>query len=143
MTRKDLVFNIYSFIRMADMFIATKLKYFQEIMWLYLFDVPEIELVEGFSNDFMPVLAKPFFKGFKVSTKRVRRQEDTAGVGIILKRKMQTSGFEAQNFEDLDMMTKTLLQYCMLYNSEMSETDWESIDQGIEIDFINVNKKII
>mmetsp|Transcript_28364 Transcript_28364/g.28048 ORF Transcript_28364/g.28048 Transcript_28364/m.28048 type:complete len:141 (-) Transcript_28364:61-483(-) len=88
--QRNRLFSIFSILRLVDMFLATKLLQFQEIMCLYLFDVPEIELTEGVSNDFMPLLVKPFIKGFKAVAKRVRRAEDTAGVGIVLSRKMQT-----------------------------------------------------
>ncbi|CAG9318376.1 unnamed protein product [Blepharisma stoltei] len=141
--QRNRLFSIFSILRLVDMFLATKLLQFQEIMCLYLFDVPEIELTEGVSNDFMPLLVKPFIKGFKAVAKRIRRVEDTAGVGIVLSRKMQTPWLEAENYEELEIMMKNLIQYCMLYNSEMSETDWDSIYEGIEYDFINVNSKLL
>lgn len=118
-----------SALKLLDTLITLGYEEINTVLWIYMFDIPEIELDEGPNENYMPIISKTFLTGFNAKP-RIRRRAEPH-VGKFLKRKMQLAQEFPDNFEDLDRCAKTLLQFCMFYRSELGEADMESLEDGV------------
>ena len=109
----------------------------QSLICLYLFDLPEIELVMGKASYFNPAVSSHFLSGYSAYPSRIIRKEMIFHVQS--KRKLQISNQIPENIEDLDRSVKTLIQYCTFYCTEILPTDWKSVENNIENDLVKLN----
>lgn len=125
-------FNCLKFI---DMMLITSPEFYKET-WLYLFDVPEIELLPGHSYiDYKPIVSC-FLKDFSARPSPTWRSEL---ISDNLQRKVLITDNKVNSLEELEKYVKIIIQYTMLYSTERFEIDWKSVELSLRSEIISIN----
>lgn len=136
---KNIVFpTSFQVLKFIDMMIVAYPDFYQEI-WIYLYDVSEIELFPGNCyGEYIPAASK-LIKGFTARPSRVQR---SSTANEIITRQVLLLGKNAENIEDIEQYVKILIQYTMLYSTQRFETDWESVEQSLTNEIVNIQSLI-
>ena len=130
-----IAFNVIKFI---DMMMITYSNFYEDI-WMFLFDVSEIEILPGNRYDEYQPSVIEFLKGFSVRPSQIKRDSYTA---VSLTRAVLMTEKHADTIEELENLVKILIQYTLLYSTERYEIDWESIEQSLRSEIVNIRSLI-
>lgn len=127
-------------LKIIDLAVAANFEDIYSVLWIYFFDIPEIQLFEGNNGFYLPLIAKEFMSGFSAHPAKLERTQ-TEMLKKVTKRPLLL-GQGTQPDEDLDRHVKTLIQFCMYYNSTMCTTDYNSIEKALQIELIALNEQL-
>lgn len=127
----------FEVLKFLDFMLATGFER-SELIGLYLFDLPEIELIEKNTQKFKPAVSKNFLSGYSAEPSKAIRKNFI--VHTHNKRKLLLQGQNPELLEDLDRFVKILIQFCTFYSSEIVLVDFENIEASIETDICNINE---
>ena len=129
----------YNAARFIDMMLVTYPE-FCDYIWMYLYDIPEIELLPGNCyGEYKPAVSL-FLKGFSARPCNVRREENISEKvtrGVLLIENC------VESIEELEKYIKTLIQYTMFYSTERFEVEWESVEQSLRNQVVGIQSLII
>ena len=99
---------------------------------LFLFDVPEFDITNEETSGFIPLIGQHFLSGYSARPCQTVRKELV--LTKIKEKKLIFAGKQVENEEDLDILAKSLLQFASFYCSENVLTDWNSIEDEVELE---------
>lgn len=131
---KTSISHTFEVLKFLDFILATN---FDENCKIgaFLIDVPEFEIIQEPLTTFQPVCMR-FLQGF--SARPTRSLPDRLTTSLIKEKKLILSAKKPENEEDIETCAKSLIQYASCYSSERVDTDWNSIENDIEKEIIEL-----
>lgn len=109
---------------------------FSNVLWMYLFDVPEIELLPGHNYMEYAPAVKNYMKGFSARPTHVRRKESLI---CNVTRRVLLKDCTAESIEDLEKYYKILTNFTFLYTTEICEVDSNSVEESLRNEIVNID----
>ena len=126
--------HTFEVLKFLDFILATN---FDETCSIgsFLIDIPEFEIVQENLSTFQPACMR-FIQNFKA--RPARSSFDKLSTSLIKEKRLILSSKRPENEEDIETYAKSLIQYASCYSSECVETDWNSIENDVEREIIDL-----
>jgi hypothetical protein len=127
---------VYEALKLIDTLLVT-FQEFSSYLWMFVYDYPEIEFEEGSSSgEYVPML-KRFLKGFRVRPKHGTKIDEFHGLP---NKKIWLGEVKAAGVEEIEMYGKSIINYAMLYTTEILEADLGSVEMILRKEIIRMHE---
>jgi hypothetical protein len=126
--------HTFEVLKFFDFALATNFHEYCALGFFFI-DLPEFVIVTEESNQFQPACMK-FLNGF--SARQARTQKDVFSDNSMREKKLILTGRKPESDEDIENFGKSLIQYSSWYSSEHLETDFNSIENDLEKELVEL-----